>query len=177
MAKNLSCPVPTNINPLSPNGFNFSIQKMPGISFFCQEVNLPGLTLPTIEVLNPLGYTPFAGDIINWDDLSIQFLIDEDMANYRALYDWITGLGFPTDHSQFQDFADSQNNYSGRLMKEFSDGTLQILGSNNQPVQTIRYADIVITSIGAMTFTSTSTDVNYLIGNATFKYNMFEFSE
>jgi hypothetical protein len=177
MAKNLSCPVPTNINPLSPNGFNFSIQKMPEVSFFCQEVNLPGLTLPAIELLNPMGYTPFAGDAISWDDLTIQFLVDENMANYKSLYDWIVGLGFPTDHGQFQDYADSQNNYSGRLMKEYSDGTLQILGSNNQPVQTIRYVDIVITSLGAMTFQSTNTDVNYLIGNATFKYTSFEFVE
>lgn len=177
MANNLSCPVPSNINPLSPNGFNFSIQKMPAVSFFCQEVNLPGLTLPTIDILNPLGYNPFAGDVISWDDLTIQFLVDENMANYKSLYDWIVGLGFPTDHSQFQDFSDSQNNYSGRLMKEFSDGTLQILGSNNQPVQTIRYVDIVITSLGAMTFQSTNTDVNYLIGSATFKYNSFEFVE
>ena len=175
MALNLSCPIPSNINPLSSNGFNFSIQKLPDVSFFCQEVQLPGLTLPAVEVLNPLGYTPYAGDIITWDDLNIQFLIDENMANYKAIFNWLIGLGFPSDSKQFQDYIDSQDKFGQSLIKEFSDGVLQILGSNSQPVQTVRFIDLVPININSLTFQSTSTDVNYLVGNATFKIREYEF--
>jgi len=49
MANILSCPIPSNINPLSPNGFLFNILKLPNLSFFCQSVNLPGITLGAPE--------------------------------------------------------------------------------------------------------------------------------
>ena len=175
MASNLSCPIPSNINPLSSNGFNFSIHKLPEVSFFCQEVQLPGLSLPAVEVLNPLGYNPFAGDVITWEDLTLQFLIDENMSNYKAIFNWLIGLGFPGDSQQFQDYIDTQDNFGHRLIKEFSDGTLQILGSNSQPVQTVKFIDLIPTNLNSLNFQSTNTDVTYLIGNATFKFNQFAF--
>lgn len=174
MAKNLTCPIPVNINPLSSNGFNFSISKLPSVSFFCQEVNLPGMSLPTVDIATPLSMMPFAGDILTYDDLTLQFLVDEDMSNYRAVYNWMVGLGFPDDNQQFSDFIRSQEGAS-RLSKEYSDGTLQILGSNFQPVKTVVFQDMLPTNLSSMVFQSTSTDVNYIIGNVTFKFNQYKF--
>lgn len=171
----LTCPHPANINPLSSNGFNFSIQKLPDVSYFCQEVNLPGMSLPSQDISTPLSIIPIAGDIINFDDLQIQFLVDEDMNNYTAIYNWMIGLGFPADHQQYADFIANQENGYGRLSREYSDGTLQILGSNLQPVKTVRFIDIIPINLSSMTFQSTSTDVQYIVGNATFKINRYEF--
>lgn len=170
---NLTCPMPTNINPLSSNGFNFSITKIPDVTFFCQEVNLPSMTLPSIDIATPLSYDPVAGDMILFDDLNIQFIIDENMTNYQAIFNWITGLGFPANHLQYRQFIDIQN--LNRMMSEYSDATLQILGSNNQPVKTVKFVDIIPTSLNTLTFQSTSNDVQYLVGNATFKINRYEF--
>jgi hypothetical protein len=175
MAITTTCPFPTNINPLSSNGFNFSISKLPEVSFFCQEVTLPSMTLPTFDMNTPLSALPFSGEILSFDDLNIQFLIDENMANYKAIFNWLIGLGFPSDSKQFQDYIDTQDNFGHRLIKEFSDGVLQILGSNSQPVQTVRFIDLVPININSLTFQSTSTDVNYLVGNATFKIREYEF--
>lgn len=175
MALNLTCPVPTNINPLSSNGFNFSIEKIPEVSFFCQEVNLPGMNLPSNDISTPLSIIPIAGDIINFDDLQVQFLVDENMSNYTALYNWIIGLGFPADHQQYTDFIASQERGYSRLSREYSDATLQILGSNLQPVKTVRFIDIIPVNLSSMTFQSTNNDVTYIVGNATFKINRYEF--
>lgn len=171
----LSCPVPSNINPLSSNGFNFSIEKIPEVSFFCQEVNLPGITLPSADINTPLSIVPVAGDIINFDDLQVQFLVDENMSNYTALYNWINGLGFPADHQQYTDFIANQNRGYGRLSREYSDATLQILGSNLLTVKTVRFIDIIPINLSSMTFQSTNNDVTYIVGNATFKINRYEF--
>ena len=175
MALNLTCPFPTNINPLSSNGFNFSIQKIPEVSFFCQEVNLPSMSMQSEDISTPLSIMPFAGDIINFDDLQIQFLIDEDMKNYTALYNWMVGLGFPADHQQYSDFINSQNVGYSRTSKEFSDATLQILGSNLQPVKSVRFVDIIPINLSSLTFQSTNTDVQYIVGTAEFKINRYEF--
>jgi hypothetical protein len=175
MALNLTCPIPTNINPLSSNGFNFSIQKLPEVSFFCQEANLPGINMQVVDINTPLSVLPFAGDMVNYEDLQIQFLVDENMSNYTAIYNWMIGLGFPTDNQQYQDFINNQDTGYSRTSREYSDATLSILGSNLQPVKNIRFIDILPINLSSVNFQSTNTDVIYIIGNATFRISRYEF--
>jgi len=175
MAITTTCPFPTNINPLSSNGFNFSISKLPEVSFFCQEVALPGITLPTFDMNTPLSALPFSGEILTFDDLNIQFIIDQNMTNYIAVYNWMIGLGFPEDNTQFADFINSQDTGYSRTNKEYSDATLQILGSNNLPVKTVKFIDILPVTLSSLNFLSTNNDVTYLVGNATFKISRYEF--
>ena len=170
-----TCPFPTNINPLSSNGFNFSISKLPEVSFFCQEVTLPSMTLPTFDMNTPLSALPFSGEILSFDDLNIQFIIDQNMSNYIAVYNWMIGLGFPEDNNQFNDFINSQDTGYSRTSREFSDATLQILGSNNLPVQTVKFIDILPVTLSSLNFLSTNNDVTYLVGNVSFKISRYEF--
>ena len=139
MTASLTCPMPQNINPLSPNGFQFSIQKLPDVSFFTQSVNLPGLMLGEPEFANPFVKQPIPGESIVFDQLQVQFIVDEGMENYLSLYNWIIALGFPQNYEQYAKFiSESQKLATTELSKNYSDGFLTILGSNNQPVQTVQ---------------------------------------
>lgn len=176
MAITTSCPLPSNINPLSSNGFNFSIQKLPEVSFFCQEANLPSITLQEVTVATPLAYIQEPGEMVNYGQLNIQFLIDENMSNYKAVHNWLIGLGFPKDNQQYQDLLNADTSpIKSTEQKVFSDASLQILGSNLQPSQTVRFIDIFPTSLETLTFQSTATDVQYLVGSATFTCLRYEF--
>jgi hypothetical protein len=167
--------IPNNINPLSPNGFILSITRLPKIKFWCQVVNIPGISLGSPEQQTPLSTFPIPGDMLSYDNLTIQFLIDEYMCNYKSIVDWMRGLGFPEDNQEYIDMlADSQNPGS-ELSKNFSDATLQIMDSSNNPCKTIYFKDLFPISIDGLQFESTSTDVNYLVGTATFRYTTWEF--
>jgi hypothetical protein len=177
MNKILSCPVPDNISPLSPNGFMFNIQKLPNVSFFCQQVNLPGITLGTPEFGNPFGIAPIPGDTLTYDTLQVQFLVDEKMDNYRAIYNWVVALGFPETYEQYVNFLNESDALTtSELAKNYSDATLAILGASNTTVQTVNFHDLFPMSIDSLTFQSTNQDVQYLIGNATFRYAYYKFS-
>ena len=170
-----SCPLPSNINPLSSNGFILSITKLPDVTFFCQEANLPAMNLQSIDVMTPLSTVPFASDNLAFEDLVVEFLIDEDMKNYTSIYNWMVGLGFPRQNEQYANFIDQQTVGFSRSTKESSDAVLQILGSNLNPVKVIRFFDIIPVSLSSLNFQSTTTDVNYLTGSATFRINRYEF--
>jgi hypothetical protein len=71
--------------------------------------------------------------------------------------------------------ANDQTAYS-ELAKNYSDATLQILDSNNNPVRTVTFQDIFPTSLETLTFASTNDGVNYLIGSATFKFGLYRFA-
>jgi hypothetical protein len=172
----ITCPIPSNINPLSPNGFMFTIQKLPELNFFAQTVNLPGITLGSPDYGNPFQTQPIPGESLTYDQLTVQFLIDETMTNYQAIYNWIVALGFPNDYEQYTTFInDDARGITSELATNYSDATLQILSSNNQIVKTVQFIDLFPIAIDSLQFAGTNTDVQYLIGNATFRYGYYKF--
>ena len=176
MDKTLSCPLPQNINPLSPNGFNFTVLKLPSITFFCQQANLPGLTFGEPAFANPFASVPVPGDHITYDTLNVNFLIDETMTNYKAIWNWIIALGFPQSYDQYISFVNSdQSGVLNELAKNYSDATLEILGSSNKAVATVQFVDVFPVSLDSIMFQSTNQDVPYLVGTATFRYSYYKF--
>jgi hypothetical protein len=181
MTASATCPIPNNINPLSPTGFKLSISKLPEVEFFTQEVTLPDVSLPPIDQSTPLSRISLPGDILSFGDFTINFLVDEDMSNYKAVFDWLNGLGFPESHDQYQNYVSEQNagsNYNiakGSNSTNYSDATLQILSNNNTPAQSIMFADLHPTSLSSLQFIANASDVNYLIGSASFRYTYFKF--
>ena len=98
------------------------------------------------------------------------------MQNYRAIYNWVVALGFPETYTQYLNFvSNNELTQTSELAKNYSDATLTILGSNNNPVQTIQFHDAFPVSVTSLTFQSTNQDVNYLVGSATFRYGYYKF--
>lgn len=172
----ISCPIPDNITPLSPNGFMFSISKLPSVSYFCQQVDLPGITLGVPEQNTPLSTVPIPGEMLTYDQLQIQFLIDSEMRNYKAIHDWMIGLGFPQDNNQYTNLQSQDNMQRSELAKNYSDGALAILSGSNTVSQAIQFIDLFPISLGSITFQSTNQDVQYLVGNASFRYTYYKFA-
>jgi hypothetical protein len=176
MATTLSCPIPSNITPLSPNGFMFNISKLPDMSYFCQQVNLPGVTVGSPEFGNPFNSQPIPGDSLTYDQLTVQFLVDSDMRNYKAIYNWIIALGFPQSYEQYVTFINQDERGAlSELARNYSDATLQILSGTNVPTQIVQFHDLFPVSLDSIAFESTNQDVQYVVGNATFRYGYYKF--
>lgn len=172
-----SCPFPTNINPLHANGYKFAITKLPDVTYFCQEVTLPQIMLGDIMQATPLTMIALPGDQITYDLLTMDFLVDSTMSNYVAIHNWMVGLGFPESNSQFTDYISGVEGFSSTSDsgKEYSDAILQILDGSNNPVRSIQFIDLVPQALEGLTFTSTSQDVQYLVGRASFRYTYYKF--
>ena len=147
---------PDNINFLSPVGFHFSIEDLPGTNWFLTSANLPGITLGEITQPTPFVQAAIPGNDLTFEPLSVTFLVDEDLQNWRELYDWLIGLGFPEQHSQ----------YKTRL----SDATLVILNSNMNPNYRIIFKDLFPTSVSEILFDSASPDIEGIKATASFRY-------
>ena len=59
---NVSCPFPTNLNPLSPNGFNLIIDKLNFATFFGQAAQLPSVSLGVSGQSTPFSRIPVPGE-------------------------------------------------------------------------------------------------------------------
>ena len=73
---------PTNINFLSPIGFKFQLNNFPEVNYFVQSATLPGVSISAIDVPTALKIIAIAGDEVAFEELSIKFIIDENMKNW-----------------------------------------------------------------------------------------------
>ena len=171
-----SCAIPIDVNPLSANGFRFSVTRIPEITYFCQRANLPEIALPPAIVDTPLSRIPLTGDKLSYSPLQVEFLIDSKFRNYLALYNWIRGNGFPDDHKQYTEQVNigRVTDEITEMMATISDATLGILDNTNNVIATVSYRDCVITSLTGLDFSSISSDIQYLTGTATFEYQSYD---
>ena len=165
-----------NRNFLSPNGFRFSLRRCPQAAFFCNQANIPDMTLGVTEQATYLKNIPVPGDKIEFGDLNLRFLVDEDLGNYMEIQKWIRGLGFPESLDEFEKL-ESQAEIFGRYAQDqdniYSDGTLSILSSNLIPKFQIFFRDLFPYSLSTMTFDATQTDQEYFTADVSFKYTIY----
>ncbi len=158
-----------NKNYLSPTGFKFNIVKTPKVDFFSNSAKIPGITLGNIKVGNYLKSIDLPGDNIQFEDLTLQFIVDEDLENYLEIHNWIYGLGYPESVSEFQELIRAKDG-SKDLKEQFSDGTLAILNSNFNVSARVKFRDLFPVSLSSLDFTATETDYTYFTATVTFKY-------
>jgi hypothetical protein len=165
---------PQNLNPMSPNGFQLTIQKLPELIYFSQSVNLPGISLPHIPLETMFSTLKITGTTIEFETLNVEFMVDESMANYMIIYNWLIAMGYPQNFDQYITFQNTDTRgIVTDLAKNYSDGTLLILGPNNAVVKSITYVDLIPISLSGLTFATTNDDVPYLTATASFEYNYF----
>lgn len=163
----------SNRNFLSGIGFKFNLGKYPKVDFYCNTARIPEVSLATATQPSYLKDIDIPETKLKFGDLTIQFLVDENMENYRTVHEWITGLGFPETPQQFIDVTTDKDGI--RDMKEqFADGTLRILNSNFNEIAKVKFLDMFPVSLSSLDFDATSTDVNYFTAQATFKYTVYQ---
>ena len=164
--------LPDNYNLLSPIAFKFQIRKLPTVSYFCQSANIPGVTLGETIRSTPFIDYPIPGDKITYDDISIIFLVDEDMANYQEVLSWIKNLGSPDDPSkQYATLIDDKS--SNALGGKVSDCSLSILTNNMNANKDIVYKECWPTNLSEITLESIADEIPVITATATFKFRDF----
>ena len=169
-----------NRNFLSPTGFKFNLKRSPGVAFFCNSANIPDLNFGVATQPTYLRDIPTPGDKIDFGDLQLRFLVDENLKNYMEIQNWIRGLGYPEEVQEFRDLA-AEGIIKGAYVKDrqniYSDGTLQILSNNLVPKFQVNFKDLFPTSLTTLTFDATDTDIQYFTANVEFKYTMYNVTD
>jgi len=108
--------VEINKSLLNKNNFRLLIDKVPTVEYYVQSVNIPGLQFT--EVNQPFGIGVdafFPGDKVSFDTLAVTFLVDEDLENFKEMYDWMQAIVPVSSSSDFQSYVDSQKTTTGEL--------------------------------------------------------------
>ena len=161
-----------NRNFLSPVGFKFTLAKEPKAAFFCNATKIPEITLGTATQPSYLKNLDIPGDKISYEDFYIRFLVDENMENYMAIHNWLTGLGFPETTEEYRNLITNQQGIEDPK-QAFSDGSLYVLNSNYNTSAVVKFRDLFPINLSPLEFNATLTDIQYFTADVTFKYTIY----
>lgn len=164
---------PTNQNFLGKNGFRFHIQKLPNTNFFVQHANIPAVSITPVEVGSPLVNLPYSGEHMDYNELSITFKVDEDLGAYIDLYNWMRGLSFPEDSSEYRNLF-LQPRASGNGI--YSDASLIILDAKKRANYELTFIDAFPVSLSEISLGYDVDDAEYLTADASFRYTLYDIS-
>ena len=152
-------------NFLNPSSFVMTLdsQTYSGAQFTVQTMILPDVTVEGAPVPFKSINVGMAADKITFGQLELSYLIDEDLLNYKEIFDWMK-IGVETNHQQ----ALIGNNHVRDL-------TLTVMNSANNVTKQINFIDAYPTSLSSLPFDITTTDVEYLTAVVTFAYSYYEF--
>ena len=174
---------PTELDYADPSKFKFTINKLPKVEFFTTQCTLPGVNLGDVVIPSPFKEIPVQGTNLTFENLEIQFIVDEKLENYIELHQWLVGIGFPQSREQFSSFR--KNNAgtfptfggvdtAGGTGALYGDATLTVTSSKNNPSVEIRFSDIYPVALSSLDFDQQATGVEYLTANCTFSYTLYE---
>jgi len=185
---------PTSLDYASPTQFKFQITKLPKVEYFCTQVNVPSLAISEVRQPTPFVDVPMPGTTLSYGSLTMTFLVDENLENFEEIHGWLRGIGFPESYGEYKDaaaagsdrFPGGDNAVSTEPGKVkygapsqgalFSDATLIVLTSKNNPIKEIRFRDLYPVSIGELQYDQQAADVQYLTASVTFNYNRYDFA-
>lgn len=153
-----------NRNYLSPLGFKLNLERFRGVDFFCQEVNLPDISVPYTDVPTRFRSFPIvAGGGVEYGDFSVKFIVDEELINWKSIFDWIRKNGVSEEHMPNEE-------------PEYSGGQLFIYTSSYNINHVVNFENLFPISLTEMNFDATSNDVEYFTASVTFKYTGYTIS-
>ena len=166
-----------NRNFLSSIGFKFTLNRARKVSFFSNSANIPGMTLGVAEQPTYLKNIDIPGDKIVFQDFTLRFIVDENLENYMEIQRWMRGLGFPESLDEIYNLQrqdTTQLGFDSKSMNIYSDGTLQILNSNQRPQFDVIFKDMFPYDLSELTFDATNPDVEYFTAEVSFKYTIYD---
>ena len=180
---------PDKLDYASPTQFRFGINQLAKVEVFTINANLRGIDATAIDFANPFKNIPIMGEKLTYANLEITFIVDEYLENYQSLHNWMTGIGFPSNRSEFRTHRDVTSIVpaGGRTPSVdivssatpdkamYSDAFLMILSNKNNPVLNVVFQNVFPISLGALEFTQGASDVEYMTTSATFAYQIYKF--
>ena len=181
---------PTVYDYATGTQWRLAFNRVPKTTWFCTAANIPGITLGEAQYPTPMSDMFVTGDKLTFETLNISFLVDEELQNYRELWDWIVGMGSPVNHSQWETTlskgdgavrtfgtsdADPRTKTTYEESNLYSDSTLIVYNSKNIPKVNVQFKNMFPTSLSSLEYSQEQADVEYFKASATFRYLYYEF--
>jgi len=162
-----------NTNLFQPTGFSVSIDRKQfgNFQFFVQRIAHPGASNPVAEVpFRNYASAPMPGGQLQYNDLTMDVLLDEDFNTYNEIYDWIVRLAH---NKQIEKRFSALNPENNSDTPTHADIIVTALTNQNNKNRRITYHDCIPHTVGDVTFEATNAGVEYITFPVSFRFTYF----
>ncbi|MBT3938700.1 MAG: hypothetical protein HOF44_03205 [Pelagibacterales bacterium] len=157
---------PNEINQLNVVSFETNFTRLPNVNFFCQRINIPSIGLGLASQATPFSDIPVLGDKLLFEQLTLNFIVSEDLSNYLEIYNWLISIGFPENDTQF-----NLNNSNVEPTENLrSDMNIIINTNKSNPNYSITFRDAFPVSLGSIELDAAATSLEPIILDVSFAY-------
>jgi hypothetical protein len=130
-----------------------------------QTANIPGVTMTTANIpTTPKLVTMVAGGALEYDQMQIQFLMDEDYNSYIELYKWMVSIINPIGPSTLPSGGGTP-----------SIAILHLLTNNRTDNNLyIKFHDVFPSNLGSVDLTQQITESEPVVGQVTLNFKWFD---
>ena len=156
----------SNLNPLYNSYFQlFFGRGTKRMELMCQKVNLPGISIGDQPQPTILGTTiPVPAMNIQFEPLTVEFIVDSELTNWKSLYSWIRNVTNIKD--------DTSNNIDYKDWHHQAVLSIYSAVDNCSPVS-INFWHIVPSSLTGLMFRADSADALIQTATCKFKYSYY----
>lgn len=170
---------PETVDLLQSTKFRLTFERLPGLTFFCQSANLPGVALTEIVRNTPFVDLYHAGEKLVYDTFNVTFLVDEELYAWTSIHDWVRGLTFPTDFKEYVGLARqspaSAMRGNFKVKPQYSDAILTVYTNKNNANFRIKLYDVFPTSLGTILFNTSDSAENIITSDAIFRFSYYDY--
>ena len=168
---------PEHTGFLQPTKFLLTFDRIPNVTYFCQEANIPGVTIPAIIVPTPMLDYHVTGNKMTFSTFNIKFMIDSRAEDWKSIYNWILSLASPHGFEERNQLTALQNQYKNTDFKGYSDAVLTALSNLNNPIFRVHLVGLFPISLSDIQFDTTLSADHIMTADASFSVKYFDFLE
>jgi len=171
---------PINTDLLQTTKFQMTFDRLPNLTYFCQNANVPGISLTEIVRNTPFIDIFHPGEKAIYDTYNISFLVNEDLSSWLELHDWIRAATFPTDYKEYIELAKvtrssfTQTLANNRRPAVYTDGSLTIYSNKNNARFRVKFRDMFPCYLGSIAFNVGDNAETTVTCDASFRFSYYD---
>ena len=156
-----------------PNKFQLIFPSLTSTSYFCTDVNIPGISSSSPTQATPFRDIPRAGDKLKVENLRIEFIVDQHLYSWEVIHDWMRGYTFPCDFAEYRNLKMRSQETMHSLTPQYSDAILSINSSQNNPIMEVKFIHAFPVSLSGLQFSTEKQGNEVIKAVAEFKYYLY----
>jgi hypothetical protein len=166
---------PQNTNLLQPTKYLLMFDRIPDTQYFCQSINIPGITGSQIQVNSPGLDFYIAGNKMSYGNLNISFVLDEELLSWRNIHKWFRSFASPEGTNERNSLSAIENhgNSKSSSMAPYSDAVLTILTGLNNANFRVDFYNLFPVSLSDVQFDTRLSAEETMTADATFAFEYF----
>lgn len=155
---------PSNRNFSLKTHFQFECKRIPATTYFCQFVQIPGMSISALDQKTTFNPVKIPGGNVIYDDLIIQFAVDENYKNWKEIRNWIDECSDRNNFNKIKPYPEQTT----------SEAVVYLLTSEQMPQNKVTFQGLFPNRLSPIKLDTKAITAEPIYAEVSFSFTSFE---